>query len=409
MNNQAGVTLPAGWKVLAIGELCRLRRELIEPSANGSRRYVGLEHLDSGSSRIKRWDSERGLQSTKHHFQAGDVLYGKLRPYLDKAAIAEWDGVCSTDILTLEAKPSQADAAFVSFLFHTRDFLAHASATTSGVNHPRTSWTDIATFFHPVPPLDEQRRIAAVLSNIAAGIEVQGRIVVTLKALKAATLARLFREGLRGEPLKQTEIGTIPKSWKLIRLGDHCEVKSGGTPARDIPAYWGGDIPWVKTSEIIYRPITSTSECITRAGLENSSARVFPKGTLLMAMYGQGVTRGKVAFLEIDAATNQACAALFPTEELDCGYLYVFCAHAYDAIRELGHGANQKNLSADLIRQIQLPLPPTLSEQQGIFHVVDSIEKRLLALDQYAAALRTLFSSLLHSLMTAKIRVPASL
>ncbi len=255
----------------------------------------------------------------------------------------------------------------------------------------------------------EQQAIATVLTTIEAAIEVHEKLLTTLKGLSAATMAKVFREGLRGEPLKQTEVGEIPESWEVVRLGDFCDISSGGTPPRDNPTYWNGGIPWVKTAEIDYRPIGRTEEHITREGLDHSSAKLVPKGTLLMAMYGQGVTRGKVAFLEIEAATNQACAALFPREGLDSGYLYAFCSRAYDTIRNFGHGANQKNLSAEIIRSVLLPRPTDLEEQQAIFQMLSVIQSRLEAAEGHRESLGKLFSSMLHLLMTGQIRVPAEM
>jgi len=399
------MTIETGWQERTLGDICSLRRELMEPTSTGAHRYIGLEHIDPGLPSLRRWGTDRHLKSTKSRFYAGDILYGKLRPYLDKAAVAEWEGVCSTDILTLQPHKDEADSQYIGFLLHTSLFLSYAVATTSGVNHPRTSWTDIARFSYPLPPVQEQRAIAVVLSKILAAVELQEKIVATLKELKAATMAKLFREGLRGEPLKQTEVGEIPESWQIVRLGDYCRISSGGTPARDVPEYWNGDIPWVKTTEIDYRPIMGTEECITKAGLQNSSAKLFPRGTLLMAMYGQGVTRGKVALLEIEAATNQACAALSPDERLDPGYLYAFCASAYNRIRELAHGANQRNLSADIIREIRLPLPSSLEEQREICGAVRAIESRLQLAAHRMDALKSLFSSMLHLLMSGRVRV----
>lgn len=161
------------WRNRTLEELCSLRRELVEPSASGSNRYVGLEHMDPGVARLHRWGSDGSLRSTKGCFYPGDVLYGKLRPYLDKAVLAEWEGVCSTDILTLTPRTEEADASYLSFLLHTASFIAHAIATTSGVNHPRTSWASIASFSHPLPALSEQRTIAAVLGKIQTAMEVQ--------------------------------------------------------------------------------------------------------------------------------------------------------------------------------------------------------------------------------------------
>ena len=178
-------------------------------------------------------------------------------------------------------------------------------------------------------------------------------------------MAHLFTHGTRGEPTKQTPTGEMPVSWDIKTLGELSQVMSGGTPSRTEPAYWGGDIPWVKTGEIDYGTIATTEETITQEGLQNSSARIIPAGTLLMAMYGQGITRGRVAILGIDAAINQACAAIFCSQaDLLTDFAFHFLAYSYESIRNLGHGANQKNLNAMLVRSIPISLPPTVEEQR---------------------------------------------
>lgn len=255
----------------------------------------------------------------------------------------------------------------------------------------------------------EQRAVGFLLERLERAEQTASATVSSLRRLKAATMAKLFREGLRGERLKVTEIGEIPESWDVVRLGDHCDVASGGTPHRDVAEYWNGQIPWVKTGEIDYRPITATEESITEAGVRDSAAKVFPAGTLLMAMYGQGVTRGKVAFLEIDAATNQACAALKVRDGLNARFLYAFCAFAYDAIRELGHGANQKNLSAELIRDVRMPLPPDPKEQAEIGRVAVLLDARILVAERRHDAMSRLFASMLDALMTGRVRLPLRL
>jgi type I restriction enzyme, S subunit len=152
----------------------------------------------------------------------------------------------------------------------------------------------------------------------------------------------------------------VPTSWTVTSLGDQAKLQSGGTPARDRPEYWSkGDIPWVKTGEIDYRIILTTEERITQEGLRNSAAKIFPKGTLLMAMYGQGVTRGKVGLLGIDAATNQACAAITPHDEqsVSTRFLYYYLQFHYETLRQMGHGANQRNLNSALIKGFCFAFP----------------------------------------------------
>lgn len=157
----------------------------------------------------------------------------------------------------------------------------------------------------------------------------------------------------------------LPEGWKNLPLGDIARVTSGGTPDRSEPQYWGGNIPWVTTGEIQFNTITDTTEKITDAGLASSSAKCFPVGTLLMAMYGQGKTRGQVAKLGIAASTNQACAAILLNDGHDSDFYFHVLSNQYDALRKLGNAGTQKNLNAGIIKQVFVPVPP-VGEQHGI-------------------------------------------
>lgn len=258
----------------------------------------------------------------------------------------------------------------------------------------------------PLPPLPEQRKIAAVLSTVQKAIEQQKQIIQTTTELKKTLMQKLFTEGLRGEKQKKTEIGLVPESWEVVRLEKVCSFKSGGTPSRSHPEYWdAGSIPWVKTGEVDYCVINDTDEKITPYGLKNSSASLFPPGTLLMAMYGQGITRGKVAILGVEAATNQACVAFFPKESIRTKFLYFFFEYHYDRIRNYGHGANQKNLSAEILKGVSIAYPENIEHQDSIITSFEAIDNKLLAHHKKSSMLSGLFRTLLHELMTSKVRV----
>ena len=167
----------------------------------------------------------------------------------------------------------------------------------------------------------------------------------------------------------------LPSHWKELILGNIAQLTSGGTPSRTKPEYWNGNIPWVKTGEINYGIITDAEEKITQEGLNNSSAKIIPANTLLMAMYGQGITRGRVAILGIDAAINQACCAIFINNHVALtAFIFYFLYYSYEKIRNLGHGANQKNLNSALIKSIEIYLP-SLPEQKEIAHTLRTIQK----------------------------------
>jgi len=144
-----------------------------------------------------------------------------------------------------------------------------------------------------------------------------------------------------------------------ICLGDIAKITSGGTPDRTKSAYWNGSIPWVKTAQIQNGVIADDDidEWITQDGLKNSSAKIIPKGTILMAMYGQGKTRGQVAILGLDATINQACAAIHLKPGTSRDYVYQQLLYRYESIRALSNTGSQENLNAGLIREIAFPLP----------------------------------------------------
>jgi type I restriction enzyme, S subunit len=258
----------------------------------------------------------------------------------------------------------------------------------------------------PLPPLPEQKKIAAVLLKLQQAISAQDKIIQSLRDLKKSTMHHLFTHGLRGEQTKMTEIGEIPESWEVVKLGEIANIGAGGTPSRANKQYWqNGSIPWVKTGEINYCWIETTEEQITKEGLKNSAAKLLPSGTLLLAMYGQGITRGKVARLGIEAATNQACAALRPDEgKLQAAFLYAYLTWSYDRLRSLSHGAQQANLNAKIIADFPVALP-CKRDQEAIALTLDGLDAKARMHQSKKSALQDLFKTTLKKLMTGDIRV----
>ncbi|OBK24489.1 restriction endonuclease subunit S [Mycobacterium asiaticum] len=258
----------------------------------------------------------------------------------------------------------------------------------------------------PHPPLAEQVAIADVLRHVQRARRLNKRVLLTTQELKSAVMEQLFTRGLRGEAQRETEVGPVPESWTVAAIDEHFSVVSGGTPSRSNATYWsGGTIPWVKTTEVNYSVITETEEHITQAGLNGSAAKLLPPGTLLMAMYGQGVTRGKVGILGIEASCNQACAAITPTDDVVAQYLYHYLTSRYEAIRSLAHGGQQQNLNLDIVRKIDVPVPPTIVEQQEIIDVLDALDRKIDLHRRKRGVLDQLFKSLLQKLMTGEISV----
>ncbi|HIF9357923.1 TPA: restriction endonuclease subunit S [Photobacterium damselae] len=182
-------------------------------------------------------------------------------------------------------------------------------------------------------------------------------------------------------------------SWPLVKLGDIFKVTSGGTPSRKKSEYYeGGDIPWVKTGDLHNKYIHSASEFITQEGLEGSSARLYPKDTVLVAMYG--ATIGACSILNIKAATNQACAAFTPNKNVDPVFLYYLLKYNKPNFVKAGSGGAQPNISGTFLKNFEIPLPP-LKEQQRIAAILDKADairqKRKQAIELADEFLRSVF------------------
>ena len=157
--------IPESWEVIQLKEVASLRRENVNPENNQNLNFVGLEHIDSGDSSLKRWGDASEMKSAKNRFYSDDVLYGKLRSYLDKAVIVEMEGICSTDILVVTTNTKTVPRFLVNLL-HCPAFINHAVSTSTGISHPRTSWNSLEKFTFALPPLTEQGVIANVLQTI---------------------------------------------------------------------------------------------------------------------------------------------------------------------------------------------------------------------------------------------------
>ena len=211
---------------------------------------------------------------------------------------------------------------------------------------------------------------------------------------------------------KKLKVGNVPNrrfpgfdgEWESKKLGDLANVSSGGTPNRANPLYWNGNIPWISTTLIDFNYIDKSEEYITEEGLKNSSAKLFPIGTLLMAMYGQGKTRGKISILNIEATTNQACGAIITNQEiLNPVFVFQNLSRRYDEIRDLSNQGSQENLSGGIIKGITISFP-NLSEQQKISSFLTLIDERIHTQNKIIEELKLLKNTLSKKIFSGQLK-----
>jgi type I restriction enzyme S subunit len=222
---------------------------------------------------------------------------------------------------------------------------------------------------------EEQRKIADCLSAIDELISAESRKLDALKAHNRNLMQQIFAAEDETIPQQRFAKFQDARAWRSATIGEIFETSSGGTPDRSKREYWRGYIPWVSTALVNFCHIEKTQEFITDEGLKNSSAKMFPPGTILIAMYGQGKTRGKVAMLDIAASTNQACAAILPSEGIDPEFVFLSLSNRYDELRALSNSGGQENLSQTLIRGFRISIPWDIEEQMMISSCLSRLNK----------------------------------
>jgi len=369
--------------------------------------YLGLEHLASGRMRHIGTGRTVDVHSHKFVFRRNDVLYGKLRPYLDKAVLADVDGVCTTELLVFRAK-SGVDPRYLACVVHTPDFIEHAMSGVTGAHHPRTSWNHLARFEIPHHNGQEQTVIARLLWNVHDLFVACEESIGGAEELKRATMTRLFTRGLRGEAQKETGIGLVPESWEVVPLGSLGKIGNGSTPKRTIPVYWtDGKFPWLTSAKVYDREIERADQFVTETALDECHLPRVKPGAVLMAITGQGKTLGHCAVLNIEATISQHVAYIQPTTaQVEPGFVRGYLETQYDYLRQVaaGGGSTKGALTCAFLRDLPIPLP-SLDEQREITTLLDTLDRKIALRRQKRAVLEELFQSLLHKLMIGEIRI----
>ena len=302
------------------------------------------------------------------HYKRGDVLVANIRPYLKKVWFADSEGGCSSDVLAFRAKNGHCSSFLYTVLMQDA-FFNYAMSGAKGSKMPRGDKDQIMRYELPTFTPMEEENIGNMMVDIMSKINVNRQINDNLEAMakqlydywfvqfdfpneedkpyKSSGGAMVWNEKLKRE---------IPQGWTAAKIKDVAQTYSGGTPTSTNSEYYdGGDIPWINSGELNNPIITSTTNYITEEGLNNSSAKLYPQNTVLVALYG--ATAGKVSLLSFEACSNQAVCGVIPQNKIMTTYIRYYLSSLYEHFITLSSGSARDNISQDTIKNTILPIP----------------------------------------------------
>ena len=360
--------VPEHWETLRIKRAVGLRNERRNDSPVGWP-YIGLEDVEPESGKYAPTENatRQSDESMVGVFRTGDVLYGKLRPYLRKAIVADQDGVCSTEFLVLSE--GRATASWVHRWLLTPEVTQQIEAGCDGAKMPRADWEHVGSIPMPLPPSAEQIAISSALgretARIDALIEKKTRFVELLKEKRQALITHAVTKGLdpnvRMKDSGVEWIGEVPENWEISKLAYTTREAGGKTPDTRTEAYWGGDVPWVSPKDMKQAEILDSIDKISDTAVRECGMREFERGTVLVVVRGMILAHSfPVAEIKIPATINQDMKALEPDVRLRPAYLRLLLETAKNyvvsvLVAEAAHGT--KVLRADVWRQLPVLLP----------------------------------------------------
>jgi type I restriction enzyme S subunit len=373
--------------------------------------YVGLEHVASGRFVRIGQGKASDVQSSKYAFQAGDVLYGKLRPYLAKAVLADDTGICTTELLVLRSKDG-VDPRFPVSVVHTPNFIEHAVAGTTGVQHPRTSWNHIADFEVPPFDSDEQTQIARVLWEVHDAMATNEATLEVGVNLKRAGMRTLFTRGLRGAAQKETEFGLVPQTWTERPLDDYATVQTGAAKGRKFADAETVDVPYLRVANVQDGHLDLTEMKEIRIRKSEVERYRLQTGDVVLTEGGDfdKLGRGFIWQGELDLCVHQNhIFAVRPDRKRLLPEFFAYLAQsAYGKAYFLKVAHKTTNLAcinSTKLKAFPALVPPTLDEQREIVTILDAIDRKIDLHKRKRVVLDKLFKSLLHKLVTGEIRV----
>lgn len=343
--------LPGGWKICRIREVFEFTakpRGLNVRESGATVPFITMDQVPIGRIEVNEYTPKPPVSlGSGTYVEEGDVIVAKITPSFENGkqaivAVGSPFAYATTEVIPLRAINGQADNLFLFyFLLHPEVRANLAGKMEGSTGRQRLSKAVLGDRLIPLPPLEEQKKIAHVLSTVQGAIEAQERIIETTTELKKALMHKLFTEGLHNEPQKQTEIGPVPESWEVVPLSKYCTFQSGGTPSKKRPDFWEGSVPWASPKDMKRPRLIDVEDHISEEGLAAGS-KLAPAGSVFVVMRGMILAKDvPVALAEVPMAINQDMRAVIPGPQLDPEYLlYAMTAFKRNLFVKVGRSAH---------------------------------------------------------------------
>lgn len=404
-------TIASDWNVLPLEEICEPPQYGFTASAEEQGNAQLLRITDIADSGVK-WSTVPFCACppellNRYRLATGDIVFARIGATTGKSYLITSPplSVFASYLIRVRTR-RDIDPAFLSLFFRSNGYWRQVDAQKNANLKKGVSGSLLKVLLVPVPPLPEQLKIAGVLGRILRAIEQQERLLQLTAELKNALLRQLFTQGLRGEHQKQTEIGPVPEGWNVVRLQEVCTFLSGGTPSKQKPDFWEGDIPWVSPKDMKRPRLNDAPDHISKAALQDGSV-LAPAGSIFVVVRGMILAKDiPVALAEIPMAFNQDMKAIIPGPKITSAFLlYAMGAFKQKLFEKVGRSAHgTMTLMSSEIANFAIPLPD-MATQEAIAAAIETAERKHHHHRRRHAALTDLFRTVLHQLMTAQIRV----
>lgn len=372
--------------------------------------------LDFSKCTYLSWDKYN--ESPEIKMRDHDVVMVKTGSTIGKVSFAEKIEYPTTINPQLVLyKKIKCNPKFLFYYLFSKNTQDRIPLYNSGSTIPTMKQEDIGRFYLPMPSINEQNSIVEFLdretTHIDTLIEKKQKLIELLKEKRTALITKAVTKGLNPDAkMKNSGIewcDTFPENWNVISLKWISKIYAGGTPDKSVETYWeNGTIPWINSGAVNQKYITKYSDLITEDAYKSSSAKWIPKGSLVMALAGQGKTKGMVAYLEIDTTCNQSMAAIIPRKDIYSKYLMYWLEINYNNIRNLGGGDARDGINLEMIGTIKCPVP-ILKEQKEIAEIIERETERIEILkDKISIAIekhKEYRTALISAAVTGKIKV----